>query len=80
MGPGVTVTQKGLPEGRGLQWEGSLGFLGGLAWLEEGAHLGKVTRIQASRHSSLPVTTVLEPSEGHSHPRSRALRGRGAVV
>lgn len=34
VGRGVTVTQKGLPEGRGLQ-RGSLGFHGGRSGLED---------------------------------------------
>lgn len=96
VGRGVTVTQKGLPEGRGLQ-KGSLGFPGGLALrIRTCPEVGLVGerclfRISDSYPGVSPfvialgittpfVTTVLEPWEGRIHPRSRALRRPGTVV
>lgn len=79
MGPGVTVTQKGVPKGRGLarflQRSGlEAGASWRLAWLERGCSLR-----ESDSSFAVPVATVLEPSEGHSHPRSRALRRRPVV-
>lgn len=82
MGPGVTVTQKGVPKGRGLarflQRSGlKAGASWRLAWLERGCSLR-----ESDSSFAVPVATVLEPSEGHIHPRSRAFaaetRGQGA--